>query len=74
MDARDGERKRTADERAFVRLVGRLDPESIQILLKLAQAMRRGEHETATREIEERLRALAATVRPDPDDDPPAEP
>ena len=73
MNARDGERKRTGDERAFVRLVGRLDRESIQVLLKLAQAMRRGEHETAADEIEERLRALAESVRPDADDDPPTE-
>ena len=37
------ERKRVAENRAFTRLVGRLDKDSISLLLRLARAMERGD-------------------------------
>lgn len=64
MDEHDEDRKRTADERAFVRLVGRLDQESIHVLLRLARAMQRGDTDAAISEAEARLRALADGVTP----------
>ncbi len=70
MDEHDEDRKRTADERAFVRLVGRLDRESIQVLLRLARSMQRGDTDKATREVEARLRARGEDAGPGAGDDP----
>jgi hypothetical protein len=72
MDERDDGRKREAEARAFVRLVGQLDRQSVHLLLRLAQAIQRGDGEDACREAEGRLQARAAGDRPEDDAPPPS--
>lgn len=73
MDEGDGGRKGAADERAFVRLVARLDRNSVRILLRMARAMRRGEIEAADREMQDVLRTLDDAAARAGKDDPPTE-
>ena len=68
------DRKRQAENRAFVRLVGKLDRESILLLLRLSRAMQAGGDNPADRaELDETIRAIAAALRraegePSPDE------
>ena len=58
------DRKREAENRAFVRLVGKLDREGVGLLLRLAQAMQsEGRNESDRAEIDETIRAIGEAVR-----------
>ena len=58
------DRKREAENRAFVRLVGKLDREGVGLLLRLAQAMQsEGRDESDRAEIDETIRAIGEAVR-----------
>ena len=58
------DRKREAENRAFVRLVGKLDREGVGLLLRLAQAMQsEGRNESDRAEMDETIRAIGEAVR-----------
>ncbi len=58
---KEGGRKREAENRAFVRLVGRLDKELIELLLRLARAMEgaRGDEAVQSPDLEKAVAAIA---------------
>jgi hypothetical protein len=69
------DRKREAENRAFVRLVGKLDREGVGLLLRLAQAMQsEGRNESDRAEIDETIRAIGEAVRRAEDGDSTGEP
>ena len=69
------DRKREAENRAFVRLVGKLDREGVGLLLRLAQTMQsEGRNESDRAEIDETIRAIGEAVRRAEDGDSTGEP